>query len=322
MIEMNDNRFSTAPKPFVFVLMPFNEDFDDIYKIGIKETAKEVGAYAERVDEQNFTEGILERIFNQINKADVIVADMSRRNPNVFYEVGYAHALGKIVLLLTQTVEDIPFDLKHRQHIVYGIDGSKIQKLRKDLTLGLNWAIDESRKKIKEKETNRILLSISDNTKNYENKLDENVDFIVIPEACPSERIPTIDMDSFSSYNSNLSNSIFYSFAIHIYNNSSEEITGIHNITLFTKDEPFLLPSYYYESTRFTLHFNPEKDDKFQKKFVHKTIFNSIPPKTSATINIELENKQARTGVDLYKLRIHFLYQYHEFLFYLKVTNT
>ena len=43
-----------------------------------------------------------------------------RLDPNVFYEVGYAHALGKITLLLTQAVSDIPFDLKHRQHIVYG----------------------------------------------------------------------------------------------------------------------------------------------------------------------------------------------------------
>ncbi|AKB24310.1 hypothetical protein MSMTP_0841 [Methanosarcina sp. MTP4] len=90
MIVMNDERFSTVPKPFVFVLMPFDEDFDDIYKYGIKETAKEIGAYAERVDEQNYKEGMLERIFNQINKADVIVADMTGRNPNVFYEVGYA----------------------------------------------------------------------------------------------------------------------------------------------------------------------------------------------------------------------------------------
>jgi nucleoside 2-deoxyribosyltransferase len=91
---------TTLPKPFVFVLMPFDSTFDDIYKFGIKGAADDIGAYAERVDEQNFTEGILDRIFNQISKADVIVADMTGKNPNVFYEVGYAHALGKITLLL------------------------------------------------------------------------------------------------------------------------------------------------------------------------------------------------------------------------------
>jgi hypothetical protein len=88
---------SMLPKPFVFVLIPFEPSFNDIYKFGIKGAADDVGAYAERLDEQIFQEGMLDRIFNQISKADVIVADMTGRNPNVFYEVEYAHALGKIV---------------------------------------------------------------------------------------------------------------------------------------------------------------------------------------------------------------------------------
>lgn len=135
---------STAPKPFVFVLMPFDAKFNDIYKFGIKGAAEEAGAYAERIDEQIFTEGILERVFNQINKADVVVADMTGRNPNVFYEVGYAHALGKLVLLLTQDADDIPFDLKHHQHTVYS---GKIETLRNELTPKISWAIAESRKR-------------------------------------------------------------------------------------------------------------------------------------------------------------------------------
>src|SRR5262245_1382479 len=116
---MSEQWQTTAPKPFVFVLMPFDPAFDDVYKLGIKAAAIDAGAHAERVDEQLFHEGILERVFNQINKADVIVADMTGRNPNVFYEVGYAHALGKITILLTRTADDIPFDLKDRPHIVY-----------------------------------------------------------------------------------------------------------------------------------------------------------------------------------------------------------
>ena len=57
---------STAPKPFVFVLMPFSEDFDDIYKLGIKAACEKAGVYAERVDEQLFQDTILNRIYNQI----------------------------------------------------------------------------------------------------------------------------------------------------------------------------------------------------------------------------------------------------------------
>lgn len=132
---------STAPKPFVFVLMPFAQAFSDAYTFGILGAAEDAGAYAERVTDQMFTEGILDRIFNQISKADVIIADMSGRNPNVFYEVGYAHALGKIVLLLTQDADDIPFDLKHRHHIVY----SNIAELKAALQPRLKWAIAETR---------------------------------------------------------------------------------------------------------------------------------------------------------------------------------
>src|SRR6266481_5682051 len=148
---------STQPKSFVFVLMPFDAAFDDIYKFGIKGAADDVGAYAERVDEQTFTEGILDRIFNQISKADVIVADMTGRNPNVFYEVGYAHALGKVVLLLTQNVADIPFDLKHRSHTVYG---GKIETLREALARKLEWAIAESRKKQQSGRAERLSIRI------------------------------------------------------------------------------------------------------------------------------------------------------------------
>jgi hypothetical protein len=109
----------TAPKPFVFVLMPFEGSFNDVYQLGIKPAAEGAGAYCERIDEQIFAESILARIYNQIAKADLIVADMTGRNPNVFYEVGYAHALGQTVILLTRNSEDIPFDLKHYPHIVY-----------------------------------------------------------------------------------------------------------------------------------------------------------------------------------------------------------
>ncbi len=107
-------------KLFAFVLMPFNKEFDDIYKLGIKSAVESLGMIVNRVDEQVFhREGILERIYNQIDVADFIIADMTDRNPNVFYEVGYAHAKKKVCILLTSRADDIPFDLKHHRHIVY-----------------------------------------------------------------------------------------------------------------------------------------------------------------------------------------------------------
>ncbi len=123
-------------KPFVFTLMPFLSSFDDIYKLGIKATCEELNSYCERVDEQIFQGSILDRIFNQIVKADVIVADMTGRNPNVFFEVGYAKALDKKLILLTSSADDIPFDLKHYTHVEYN---NSIVKLKESLKTHLKF---------------------------------------------------------------------------------------------------------------------------------------------------------------------------------------
>jgi hypothetical protein len=110
--------------------MPFDQAFDDVYKLGIKPACESAGAYCERLDDQIFHENMLHRVYNQISKADIIVSDMTSRNPNVFYETGYAHALNKRVVLLTKDASDIPFDLKHYPHIVYG---SSIASLKDEL---------------------------------------------------------------------------------------------------------------------------------------------------------------------------------------------
>lgn len=134
----------TDYKPFAFVLMPFSHNFSDIYKFGIKSTAEDHKIIAERVDEQHFSETILERIYRQIENSDFIIAEMSGQNPNVFYEVGYAHAKGKTCILITQNATDIPFDLKHHPHVIY--DGS-IEDLKIKLSPKLEWIKQETKKK-------------------------------------------------------------------------------------------------------------------------------------------------------------------------------
>jgi hypothetical protein len=138
---------STKPKPFCFVLMPFAETFTDIYNLGIKETCEQAGAYCERVDEQVYQGNILDRVYNQIAKADFIIADMTGRNANVFYEVGYAHAIGKSTILLTQHNDDIPFDLKHFPHVVY----NNITALKAELKKWVEWNIQNPKIKIENK---------------------------------------------------------------------------------------------------------------------------------------------------------------------------
>lgn len=129
-------------KTFTFVIMPFSSDYDDTYKLGIKDAANKCDVKAERLDEQLFGEGMLDRIYRQIDVADFIIADLSGRNANVFYELGYAHAKEKICILLTQDASDIPFDLKHKRHIVYG---SSINYLKEELIKNIKWAKEEAR---------------------------------------------------------------------------------------------------------------------------------------------------------------------------------
>lgn len=123
---------------FVFVLMPFKEEFMDVYEVGIKPACKDAGAECQRVDEQMFLENILSRIYGQIAAADVIVAEVTGRTPNVLYETGYAHGIGKRVIFLTQNADDIPFDLMHYPHIIYG---RSIATLKKQLQDKIRWCV-------------------------------------------------------------------------------------------------------------------------------------------------------------------------------------
>ena len=109
----------TAPKPFVFVIMPFDKTFDDIYEFGIKGAAADASAYAERTSEQMFDDSILDRVVNQISKADVVVADMTGRNPNVYYEAGMAAAWGKAWIVIAQANQDLTFDVEQVRFILY-----------------------------------------------------------------------------------------------------------------------------------------------------------------------------------------------------------
>jgi Nucleoside 2-deoxyribosyltransferase len=130
---------TTSPRPFVFVLMPFAPAFDDEYKLAIKPACEAAGAYGERVDEQLFHDNILERIYNQISKADLIIADVTGRSANVLYEVGYAHALDKRVIILARDASDMLFDAKHSPYIVHG---GELTGLREELERRIRQALE------------------------------------------------------------------------------------------------------------------------------------------------------------------------------------
>jgi nucleoside 2-deoxyribosyltransferase len=99
--------------------MPFAASFDAVWQSVVQPTVKEIGDDCTRADDASAPGYIIAEMLDAIRSADYLIADLTGRNANVFYELGYAHALGKPVILLTQKVEDVPFDLRHERVIEY-----------------------------------------------------------------------------------------------------------------------------------------------------------------------------------------------------------
>ncbi|MBI4764965.1 MAG: hypothetical protein HY787_10210 [Deltaproteobacteria bacterium] len=110
----------SRPMPSVFVSMPLGRKSDEKYQLVIKPACHSAGAVCERADELAFAGSILQEIYFRIAKADVVIADISQANPNVWYELGYAHALGKNTLLLAENPQDVPVDLAAHRIIFSG----------------------------------------------------------------------------------------------------------------------------------------------------------------------------------------------------------
>ncbi len=104
-----------------FVVMPFSvPELGIVYEDFVKPTIEErCGLRVERGDDELGSNVVMDDITKSIRRARLIVADLTGRNANVFYEVGIAHALNKPVLLMTQSIDDVPFDLRHRRALVY-----------------------------------------------------------------------------------------------------------------------------------------------------------------------------------------------------------
>ena len=116
----------------VFVLMPFDEEFDFVYNDFLKpafENLEDAQFQVTRADDIGNQRSILNDIVVQIAQSDLVIADLTGCNPNVFYELGLAHALRRPVILLTQDIEDVPFDLQPYRTLEYDTHFVKIQNV-------------------------------------------------------------------------------------------------------------------------------------------------------------------------------------------------
>lgn len=126
------NNQNSIPSPSVFdieslskidenllsIMMPFDQSFNDVHN-DIKNMITRMGLTLKRADNVWEHHTIIQDIVTLICKSKVVLCDCTNKNPNVFYELGIAHALGKETIIITQNDGDIPFDLRHHRYIKY-----------------------------------------------------------------------------------------------------------------------------------------------------------------------------------------------------------
>jgi hypothetical protein len=118
-----------APDPhLVAVMMPFTPEFEPVFK-AISKTCRLGSLKCLRVKDIWEHSAIMQDVFSLIFRANVVVCDFTGRNPNVFYEAGIAHTLGKHVIPISQSAHDVPFDLAHHRYLSYLNNGEGLAKL-------------------------------------------------------------------------------------------------------------------------------------------------------------------------------------------------
>ena len=139
----SEKRITFAPSVFavpdvepradlVAVMMPF-AGFDSVYT-AIKGSCSDAGLDCLRADDIWDESTFIQDIVNLIFQARIVVCDFSKRNPNVFYETGIAHTLGKKVVPIAQSLSDIPSDLQHHRALPYLANTEGLSKLRSELS--------------------------------------------------------------------------------------------------------------------------------------------------------------------------------------------
>lgn len=114
----------------LFILQPINPAFDPVLE-AIRAVGLERGLTVLRADDIRQPGAIVSQVVDNICRAEIVVTDLTGRNANVFYEMGIGHAIREDLILLTQDVQSVPFDLQHLRLIEYSL--SDLARLRREL---------------------------------------------------------------------------------------------------------------------------------------------------------------------------------------------
>ncbi|HET6323854.1 MAG TPA: hypothetical protein VFG04_04070 [Planctomycetaceae bacterium] len=120
----------------VAVMMPF-VGYDRVYA-AIKDACEQAGFNCLRADDIWEDSTFVQDIFTLIFRSHIVVADFSQRNPNVLYETGIAHCLGRTVVPITRDIEDVPSDLRHHRACVYLPNSEGLAELKTELAKRLS----------------------------------------------------------------------------------------------------------------------------------------------------------------------------------------
>ena len=116
--ESGKDRIERLAHNHLFVAMPYAKEFNNVYYFGIKGPVEQRKRKSERVDQEKFTGDIVKRVKERIKSSELVIADITGNNPNVFFEIGYAAGIGKEIVLISQK-QEIPFDLRTERQITY-----------------------------------------------------------------------------------------------------------------------------------------------------------------------------------------------------------
>jgi hypothetical protein len=133
---------SLKQKRVLFTIMPFHSDFEDVWSGGIQRAASGTGLMPVRIDMITKSAAITDDIVRAIEIAEVVVVDVTRNNPNVMFEFGFALALKKPHVVISQSTEYLTFDIKHVRTLMYLNTWKGIEALHRDLQRFIKGAID------------------------------------------------------------------------------------------------------------------------------------------------------------------------------------
>ena len=120
-------------RSLVAVMMPINPAFNQVYET-IRDATSLMNLECQRADDIWESQTVMQDVVSLIARARLVIVDCTNANPNVFYEMGIAHALGQDVVPITQSNSDVPFDISHLRYLKYLDNSEGRQQLRQDLT--------------------------------------------------------------------------------------------------------------------------------------------------------------------------------------------